>query len=59
MAHVDSAFVDRADIAEYIDYPPAEAVYEILSSTLAELMKKGIVVESVRPTQSNGRFEIF
>ncbi|KLO12810.1 AAA-domain-containing protein [Schizopora paradoxa] len=46
---IDSAFVDRADITEYIDYPPATAVYEILRSTLTELMKKGIVVSSDVP----------
>lgn len=28
---------------QYIDYPPAEAVYEILRSSLVELMARGIV----------------
>lgn len=46
-ALTDSAFVDRADIAQYIDYPPPEAVYEILRSTLVELMARGIVAETV------------
>ncbi|KAH9853738.1 P-loop containing nucleoside triphosphate hydrolase protein [Lenzites betulinus] len=40
---IDSAFVDRADIVQYIDLPPREAIYEILRGCLAELVKKGIV----------------
>jgi hypothetical protein len=40
---IDSAFVDRADIVQYVDLPPAEAVYEILRSCLCELMSAGIV----------------
>ena len=47
MLNSDSAFVDRADIAEYIGYPPTEAVYEILRSSLLELMQKGIVAHAV------------
>jgi SpoVK/Ycf46/Vps4 family AAA+-type ATPase len=41
----DSAFVDRADIVQYIDLPPREAIYEILRSCLHELVVKGIVGE--------------
>jgi hypothetical protein len=44
---LDTAFVDRADVIQYIDYPPAEAIYEILRSSLVELMKRGIVEELV------------
>ncbi|KAI0030229.1 P-loop containing nucleoside triphosphate hydrolase protein [Vararia minispora EC-137] len=40
-----SAFVDRADIVQYIDLPPREAIYEILRSCLQELMVKGVVGE--------------
>ncbi|KAI0829475.1 P-loop containing nucleoside triphosphate hydrolase protein [Trametes gibbosa] len=40
---IDSAFVDRADIVQYIDLPPREAIYEILRGCLSELVKKGIV----------------
>lgn len=40
----DSAFVDRADIVQYIDLPPREAIYEILRTCLSELIVKGIVV---------------
>ncbi|PCH41410.1 nucleoside triphosphate hydrolase protein [Wolfiporia cocos MD-104 SS10] len=42
---IDSAFVDRADIVQYIDLPPREAIYEILRTCLAELIKKGIVAD--------------
>jgi hypothetical protein len=41
----DSAFVDRADIKEYVDYPPPQAIYWILTSCLRELMSKGLVRE--------------
>ncbi|KAI0921535.1 hypothetical protein AcW1_010293 [Taiwanofungus camphoratus] len=41
---IDSAFVDRADIVQYIDLPPREAIYEILRTCLSELIVKGIVV---------------
>ncbi|KAL5488145.1 hypothetical protein ACEPAI_6253 [Sanghuangporus weigelae] len=40
---IDSAFVDRADVVQYIDFPTAQAIYDILRSSLVELMKKGIV----------------
>ena len=39
----DTAFVDRADVIQYIDFPTAQAIYDILRSSLVELMKKGIV----------------
>ena len=40
---VDPAFVDRADIVEYVDYPPPEAVYMILSGCFEEMARKGLV----------------
>ncbi|KAG1780209.1 P-loop containing nucleoside triphosphate hydrolase protein [Suillus placidus] len=40
---IDSAFVDRADIIQYVDLPPREAIYEILRSSLCEFIKKGIL----------------
>lgn len=47
-AHIlDSAFVDRADIIQYVDLPPRDAVYDILRSCLAELVTKGIISEIV------------
>ncbi|RPD61903.1 P-loop containing nucleoside triphosphate hydrolase protein [Lentinus tigrinus ALCF2SS1-7] len=42
---IDSAFVDRADIVQYVDLPPREAIYEILRGCLVELVKRGIVAE--------------
>ncbi|KDQ64782.1 hypothetical protein JAAARDRAFT_43696 [Jaapia argillacea MUCL 33604] len=54
---IDSAFVDRADIIQYIDLPPPEAVYQILRSCLVELVNKGIVrpidVPSLREAEVN------
>lgn len=44
----DSAFVDRADIVQYIDLPPPEAIYVILRSCLLELAAKGVVTPIVR-----------
>ncbi|EKM59695.1 uncharacterized protein PHACADRAFT_158144 [Phanerochaete carnosa HHB-10118-sp] len=40
---IDSAFVDRADIIQYVDLPPRDAIYEILRGCLSELVAKGIV----------------
>ncbi|PFH52672.1 hypothetical protein AMATHDRAFT_74132 [Amanita thiersii Skay4041] len=47
---IDSAFVDRADIVQYVDLPPREAVYEILRTCLHELIDKGIVAPVTVPT---------
>ncbi|KAF8529271.1 P-loop containing nucleoside triphosphate hydrolase protein [Hysterangium stoloniferum] len=47
---IDSAFIDRADIVQYVDLPPREAIYEILRTCLEELMKKGIVGPLEIPT---------
>ncbi|KAH7922893.1 AAA-domain-containing protein, partial [Leucogyrophana mollusca] len=46
---IDSAFVDRADIIQYIDLPSREAIYEILRSALWEFVSKGIVQETPVP----------
>ena len=40
--------MDRADIVQYVDLPPPEAIYEILRGCLIELVKRGIVAEVVR-----------
>jgi SpoVK/Ycf46/Vps4 family AAA+-type ATPase len=45
---IDTAFVDRADIIQYVDLPPTEAVYSILRSCLLEVMRAGLVHEAVR-----------
>ena len=44
---LDSAFVDRADVVQYIDLPPPEAIYVILRSCLLELITKGVVAPAV------------
>ena len=36
---IDLAFVDRADIKQYIGLPSSMAVYQIYQSCLTELMK--------------------
>lgn len=41
--NVDLAFVDRADIKQYIGCPGPPAIYMILSSCLKELCRVGIV----------------
>jgi len=40
---IDSAFIDRADIVQYIGLPPQDAVYWIIRSCLTELMRTGII----------------
>ena len=40
---IDDAFLDRADIVQYIGLPPADALYAILNGCMQELMKKGIL----------------
>jgi SpoVK/Ycf46/Vps4 family AAA+-type ATPase len=40
---VDGAFLDRADIVQYVDLPSRGAIYEILRSCLCEIIVRGIV----------------
>jgi pachytene checkpoint protein 2 len=40
---IDVAFIDRADIKQYIGLPPVQARYTILRSAMLELMRVGIV----------------
>lgn len=40
---LDSAYVDRADIVQYVGLPATEAVYTILASCINELGRTGIV----------------
>ncbi|KAJ7095198.1 P-loop containing nucleoside triphosphate hydrolase protein [Mycena belliarum] len=47
---IDSAFVDRADIVQYVDLPSREAVYEILRTCLCEIVARGIVAMINVPT---------
>ncbi|KAF7313625.1 AAA domain-containing protein [Mycena chlorophos] len=48
---IDSAFVDRADIVQYVDLPSREAVYEILRTCLCEMITKGITVPTLKQAQ--------
>ncbi|XP_067948861.1 pachytene checkpoint protein 2 homolog isoform X2 [Watersipora subatra] len=40
---IDLAFVDRADIKQYIGLPSPPAIYKIFTSCLVELIKTGII----------------
>uniref|UniRef100_A0A7S0EB03 AAA+ ATPase domain-containing protein n=1 Tax=Hanusia phi TaxID=3032 RepID=A0A7S0EB03_9CRYP len=42
-AAIDLAFVDRADIKQFIGHPSTPAIYQILRSCTVELMRVGIV----------------
>jgi SpoVK/Ycf46/Vps4 family AAA+-type ATPase len=44
---IDLAFVDRADIKQYIGPPGVRARYQILSTCLGELMRVGVIENSV------------
>lgn len=46
---IDVAFIDRADIKQFIGEPGAAAVYQILRGTLVELMRANIIypIESI------------
>ena len=43
---IDLAFVDRADIKQYVGHPSQAAVYQILHSCLLELTRSGLVVDT-------------
>ena len=43
---IDLAFVDRADIKQYVGNPSQAAVYQIFHSCVTELMRKGVVVDT-------------
>lgn len=48
----DPAFVDRADIKQYIGLPPVQAVYWVLRSCLLELMRNNLIRERASPPSS-------
>ena len=48
---VDVAFVDRADVKQYISLPILEARYEILRSCVLELIRVGIVTIEIAMAQ--------
>ncbi|KAF7352977.1 Pachytene checkpoint protein 2 [Mycena venus] len=47
---IGTAFVDRADIVQYVDLPSREAIYEILRTCLCEIIARGIVSPISVPT---------
>lgn len=56
---IDIAFVDRADIKQYIGLPGDQARYEILRSCIVELISSGIIGPvSARPRCASIRLEI-
>lgn len=44
---IDHAFIDRADIKQYIGLPPPAAIYWILRSCLDELMRAGVMATEI------------
>ena len=40
---IDIAFIDRADMKQYIGFPLERARYSILSSCITEMLRKGLV----------------
>ncbi|KAJ3109069.1 Pachytene checkpoint protein 2 [Phlyctochytrium planicorne] len=40
---IDAAFIDRADLKQYIGYPSKNAIYAMLCSTVDELMRCGLI----------------
>jgi hypothetical protein len=42
----DPAFVDRADIKEYVGNPPPQAIYWILSGCIEELVKRQLAADT-------------
>lgn len=44
--HIDPAFLDRADVRQFIGLPPLPARYEILRSGVNELIRRGILAVS-------------
>ena len=47
---IDTAFLDRADIRQYIGPPGTEAIYSILRSCLIELIRAGLAQEECIPS---------
>jgi len=50
---IDLAFVDRADIKQYIGLPNTHARYEIIRSCLQELIRVGIIVSPTSNSHSS------
>ena len=43
---IDLAFVDRADIKQYVGHPSQAAIYQILHSCISEHSRKGVVADT-------------
>lgn len=48
MSRADDAFLDRADIKQYIGPPSPQAIFAILRSCALELMRVGLLEQAVR-----------
>ncbi|XP_033220588.1 pachytene checkpoint protein 2 homolog [Belonocnema kinseyi] len=44
---IDVAFIDRADIRQFIGFPSEQAIYKIYSSCIKELMRTGFVESEI------------
>lgn len=47
---IDTAFIDRADIKQYVGLPPPKAIYWILESCLRELIRVGLIAPIALPS---------
>lgn len=47
---IDTAFIDRADIKQYVGLPPPKAIYWILESCLRELIRVGLIAPIELPS---------
>lgn len=59
---IDLAFVDRADIKQYVSFPNEQAIYKIYSSCIKELMRVNInplLINSVTRTFAIKMFNFF
>ncbi|KIO30216.1 hypothetical protein M407DRAFT_69382 [Tulasnella calospora MUT 4182] len=45
---IDAAFIDRADIVQYVGLPPQEAIYGIIQSCINELIRAKIIAPVLR-----------
>jgi hypothetical protein len=58
MCTIDAAFIDRADIKQYIGLPGDKPRYEIIASCLHELIKKGLIEGGISlPTHAEATAE--
>jgi SpoVK/Ycf46/Vps4 family AAA+-type ATPase len=53
----DNAFIDRADIKEYVPLPSPEAIYWIFKTCFEELMKRKVIRDMTLPTWKRCLYE--